>query len=78
MKFKNFKIGKKLTVGFGSILLIAIIIGVISFLNLIRVNYSFTDISEVSLPGVSNLKDMEYGIEKIACGTKNLAGIIFT
>jgi len=72
MKFKNLKIGKKLSIGFGSILLIAIIIGVVSFLSLTRVNYYFTDISEVRMPGVSNLKEMEYGLEKLRVAQRTL------
>ncbi len=72
MKFKDFKISKKLALGFGSIIFIALVIGVVSFLSLTRVNYYFTDVSEVRMPGVSNLKEMEYGLEKLRVAQRTL------
>ncbi len=65
MSFKNLKIGTKILSGFGLILLIAIVIGVIGFTGLRGVGVSFNQVADQRLPAVRELGDVESNLLRL-------------
>ncbi|MFW5753659.1 MAG: HAMP domain-containing methyl-accepting chemotaxis protein [Marinilabiliaceae bacterium] len=63
MNFKDFKIGQKITTGFVSVSLIAVIIGVVGFVSIRSISDYFHEVSEVKFPAVRQLTQMETAIE---------------
>ncbi len=72
MRFKDFKIGGKIMLGFGLIALIALAIGIIGYTGVNRVSTSFHEVSDVSLPGIESLKDLETGLENFRVAQRSL------
>ena len=68
MSFKDFKIGKKVITGFGSISAIALIIGIIGMISMSNVGESFNAVSDVRLPSIQHLGQMEANLEKAQRG----------
>jgi methyl-accepting chemotaxis protein len=68
MNFKNLKIGTKLLSGFSLVVLIAVIIGVIGLVSLKNVGNSFHEVSDVRMPSIEYLGEMETNIEKVQKG----------
>ncbi|MEE4639257.1 MAG: MCP four helix bundle domain-containing protein, partial [Wenzhouxiangella sp.] len=65
MSFRNLKIGTKILSGFGAILLIAIVIGVIGFTGLRGVGTSFNQVADQRLPAVRELGDVEANLLRL-------------
>ncbi len=65
MNWNDLKIGTKILIGFLSVALIALVIGVISFISLNNVGGSFNEVAEVRMPSVTSLQDMSLGFEKL-------------
>ena len=68
MNFRNLKTGTKLLSGFSLVVLIAVIIGVIGLLSLDNVGNSFHEVSDVRMPSIEYLGEMENNIEKTQKG----------
>jgi methyl-accepting chemotaxis protein len=68
MNFKNLKTGTKLLSGFSLVVLIAVIIGVIGLVSLNNVSNSFHEVSDVRMPSIEYLGEMENNIEKTQKG----------
>ncbi|MFO8002509.1 MAG: methyl-accepting chemotaxis protein [Marinilabilia sp.] len=68
MSFKDFKIGKKIITGFALISGIALIIGVIGMVSMGNVGNSFHAVSDVRLPSIQYLGQMEANLERAQRG----------
>lgn len=55
MNFKNIKIGNKLLIGFSSIVIISIIIGIIGYTGMNTIKKRHTEVSQVRLPSIQAL-----------------------
>jgi methyl-accepting chemotaxis protein len=69
--FNNLKIGKKLALGFGTIEILTIILGVHSVIQLSKVNTSSVDIATHWLPRVRTLSLLRLDVSAVARGTLN-------
>lgn len=65
MNFNNLKLSTKMATGFASVGLIALFIGLIGYFNIHRVSNAFHEVSDVRLPSIEYLLEMEVGIEKL-------------
>lgn len=72
MKFKDLKTGTKILTGFMLVVLIAVIIGVIGLLGLRNVGKSFHEVSDVRMPSIQYLGEMEAYLERVQAGYKQL------
>lgn len=72
MNFNNLKLTTKMTTGFASVVIIALFIGLIGYWGLQRVSNSFQEVSDVCLPSVQYLLDMEVGLEKLTVAHRSL------
>ncbi len=72
MNFKDLKTGTKILTGFMIVLLIAVIIGIIGLLSLRNVGNSFHEVSDVRLPSIQYLGEMEANLERVQAGYKEL------
>ncbi len=61
MKFKDLKIGSKIMVGFGVVAFITLIVGLVGYFGVNRISRSFSVVSEVRMPSIQYLKEMELG-----------------
>ena len=68
MNFKNLKTGTKILTGFLLVVLIAIIIGVIGLISLRNVGDSFHEVSDVRLPSIQYLGEMEANLQALQRG----------
>jgi len=68
MNFKNLKTGTKLLSGFSLVVLIAVVIGVIGLVSLDNVGDSFHEVSDVRMPSIEYLGEMESNIEQTQKG----------
>ncbi|MGM0505020.1 MAG: MCP four helix bundle domain-containing protein, partial [Bacteroidota bacterium] len=78
MNFKNLKTGTKILTGFLSVVLIAVIIGVIGLMSLKNVGNSFHEVSDVRMPSIQYLGQMEHSIEKVQEGYYRLLDLTLT
>lgn len=78
MNFKNLKTGTKILTGFLTVVLIAVIIGIIGLASLRDVGKSFHAVSDVRLPSVQYLGQMENSIEKVQEGYYRLLDLSLT
>ena len=65
MKFKDLKIGTKIMTGFGLVALIALVVGIIGFTGVNRVSKSFHEVSDVRLPSIEALQELETAYEMV-------------
>ncbi|MDA3897353.1 MAG: methyl-accepting chemotaxis protein [Desulfobacteraceae bacterium] len=72
MKFKDFKIGQKIITGFSLIGCISLIIGVIGMIGMRNVDNSFNAVSDVRLPSIQYLGQMEVYFERVHMGYVDL------
>lgn len=72
MKFKDFKIGQKIITGFSLIAFIALVIGIIGMISMRNVGNSFHAVSDVRLPSIQYLGEMEVYIERVQRGYVDL------
>ncbi|MFW5687297.1 MAG: methyl-accepting chemotaxis protein [Bacteroidota bacterium] len=72
MKFRDLKTGTKILAGFLSVVLIAVIIGVIGLIGLRNVGGTFHQVSDNNLPSVQYLGEMEANLERVQAGYKML------
>jgi methyl-accepting chemotaxis protein len=72
MKFKDFKIGQKIITGFSLIAFIALVIGIIGMISMRNVGNSFNAVSDVRLPSIQYLGEMEVYIERVQRGYVDL------
>ncbi len=70
--FKNLKLGSKLMLGFSSVALIALILGIMGYYGVIKNGESLDEIGIVRLPSVESTLDMEMAIHKIIRHIRNL------
>ncbi len=68
MRFKDLKTGTKILTGFMLVVLIAVIIGVIGLLGLRNVGNSFHEVSDVRMPSIEYLGEMEANLERVQRG----------
>jgi len=68
MNFKNLKTGTKILTGFLLVVLIAVIIGVIGLMSLRNVGNSFHEVSDVRMPSIQYLGNMESNLEALQRG----------
>ncbi|MGF1586267.1 MAG: methyl-accepting chemotaxis protein [Bacteroidales bacterium] len=68
MDFRNLKTGTKLISGFLLVAVIAIIIGIIGITGLRNVGSSFHKVSDVNLPSIQYLGEMEANLERVQKG----------
>ena len=78
MNFKNLKTGTKILTGFSLVVLIAIVIGVIGLLSLRNVGNSFHEVSDVRMPSIQYLGQMQHSIEKVQEGYYRLLDVSLT
>jgi methyl-accepting chemotaxis protein len=64
MNFKDLKIGMKIMTGFGIVAVITLAVGVVGYIGLERVSRSFHEVSDVRLPSIQYLGEMETSLEK--------------
>lgn len=72
MKFKDFKIGQKILTGFSSVIIIALIIGTIGIIGLRNIDKSFQEVSEVQLPGIQYIMEIETSFESMVAAMRTL------
>ncbi len=72
MRFKDLKTGTKILTGFMLVVLIAVIIGVIGLIGLRNVNNAAHVVSDVRLPSIQYLGEMEASLERVQAGYKQL------
>jgi methyl-accepting chemotaxis protein len=72
MKFRDLKTRTKILGGFMSIVLIAIIIGIIGVMGLRSVGRSFHAVAEENLPSIQYLGEMEANLERVQKGYNEL------
>ncbi|MGF1584732.1 MAG: methyl-accepting chemotaxis protein [Bacteroidales bacterium] len=65
MKFKDFKIGTKIMTGYAVVALAALIIGIVGLYSLRNVGRSFHEVSDVRMPSVQYLLEVEAGFENL-------------
>ncbi len=65
MNFKDLKTGTKILTGFLLVVFIAVIIGVIGLISLRNVGNAFHEVSDVRLPSIQYLGEMEANLEKL-------------
>jgi methyl-accepting chemotaxis protein len=68
MKFKDFKISQKIVTGFSLIAFIALVIGIIGMIGMRNVGNSFNAVSDVRLPSIQYLGEMEVYLERTQMG----------
>lgn len=68
MRFKDFKTGTKILTGFTLVMIIASIIGLIGLIGLRNVGTSFNAVSDVRMPSVMYLGEMEASLERVQRG----------
>ncbi len=78
MNFKNLKTGTKILTGFLTVVLIAVIIGVIGLVSLKNVGESFHEVSDVRMPSIQYLGQMEAKLEKVQQGYFRLLDLTLT
>ncbi|MFP4024877.1 MAG: methyl-accepting chemotaxis protein [Thiohalospira sp.] len=78
MNFKNLKTGTKILTGFLTVVLIAVIIGVIGLISLSNVGNSFHEVSDVRMPSIEYLGKMEANLEKVQQGYFRLLDLTLT
>ena len=78
MNFKNLKTGTKILTGFLTVVLIAVIIGVIGLMSLGNVGKSFHEVSDVRMPSIEYLGQMEVNIERVQQGYYRLLDLTLT
>src|SRR5271157_1573995 len=66
MKWKNFKIGTKLAIAFSSIILLLMLIGGLSLLNILNIGNRASDLSEEYLPMSIISNNISSSAQKIA------------
>lgn len=66
MKFRNFKISTKLFIGFLTVTLIALAIGLIGLVSLRNMRTSFHEVAEVQMPSIHYLGIMEINLERLS------------
>ncbi len=72
MKFRDLKIGQKIIVGFSSITVMTLIIGIVGLLGLRNVGGYFNDVAEVRLPSVIHLKTIERSLVSLVVAFRTL------
>ena len=72
MNWKDLKIGTKIMGGFFAVAIIALIIGIIGYSGINKVAHSFHEVSDVRMPSVESLKDIEFGLEKLRVAQRTL------
>ncbi len=72
MRFKDLKTGTKILTGFMLVVLIAVIIGVIGLMGLRNVGNASHVVSEVRMPSIQYLGEMEANLERVQAGYKRL------
>ncbi|MFO8049430.1 MAG: methyl-accepting chemotaxis protein [Desulfosudaceae bacterium] len=72
MKFKDLKTGAKILTGYFVVVAIAVVIGVIGLMSLRNVGQSVHQVSDVRLPSVLHLGQMEADLERVAFGFAEL------
>jgi methyl-accepting chemotaxis protein len=72
MKFKDFKIRRKINIGFMAIAAIALIVGIVGLIGLRNVGGSFNEVAEVRMPSVQYLLEIESGIERVMVATRTI------
>lgn len=70
--FKNLKLGSQLMIGFSSVALIALILGIIGYYGVVKNGESINEIGLVRLPSVESTLDMEVAIHKLIRHIRNL------
>ncbi|MBF0377026.1 MAG: methyl-accepting chemotaxis protein [Desulfamplus sp.] len=63
--FKNLKLGSKLMLGFSSIALIALALGIMGYYGVVKNSKAINEIGVVRLPSVQSILDIEIAIDKI-------------
>jgi methyl-accepting chemotaxis protein len=74
--FQNFKIGMKLTVGFGTVLVLMVVLGIVSLVEMSKLNGSTNDIVTNWLPSVRTLAQLKYDASDVR--RKELNHILMT
>lgn len=72
MNFKDLKIGQKIIAGFSAITLITVVVGIIGLFSLQNVGKSFHAVSNVNMPSVRYLLDIEANIEQLMVSMRTL------
>ena len=72
MKFKDFKIGKKIIIGFSAIAAIALVVGIVGLIGLRNVGTSFNEVADVRMPSVQYLLEVESGIERVMVAMRTM------
>lgn len=75
MRFKDLKTGTKILTGFMLVLLIAVVIGITGLISLRNVGNAFHEVSDVRLPSVQYLGEMEANLERVQAGYKELLDV---
>ena len=72
MNFKDFKIGQKILFGFSIMTIIALIIGIIGIVGLRNIDKSFQEVSDVQLPGIQYIMEVEASFESMIAAIRTL------
>jgi methyl-accepting chemotaxis protein len=65
-------IGKKLVVGFSSVAVIVLLLGILGFYGLTQMEQSIDEIGEVRLPGIQSVMEMEIQLEELTVAMRTL------
>lgn len=72
MNFKDLKIGTKLFTGFGIVVAILLVIGLLSIVQIRSIRNSFTTVSDVNMPSIASLIRMEYHLQRVMTAQRTL------
>lgn len=72
MKFRDYKIGQKILSGFSVVTIIALIIGIIGIVGLRNIDKSFQEVSDVQLPGIQYIMEVEASFESMIAAMRTL------
>ncbi len=72
MKFRDLRIGTKIMTGFGLVALITLVVGIIGYIGVNRVSHSFHEVSDVRMPSVQYLLELELGLEELTVAHRTL------
>jgi methyl-accepting chemotaxis protein len=72
MNFNDLKIGVKILIGFFSLAIITLIVGIIGYLGVNRVSGSFHEVSNHHMPNIEHLLEVEAGLENLRVAQRTL------
>lgn len=72
MNFKKLRLATKMILGFSIVAFVALCIGLVGYWGIGRVSKSFHEVSDVRLPSIEYLKEMNIGLEELITAQRTL------